>query len=293
MSEHGITKAALLQAGAGHGTPPAAGLGPVAFLTLVVLGLWAFPTFWYTQTDPRTGHFWLTEQTNLTQWAFREIPVSKSAEALLVADRLISGEFDDGHDHVVRVFSAKRYAESGNEIGLFVHTPDRCWTESGWKMQPVQPEYKSLTVHGVELLFERRVFTSGAQPELVYFAGLVGGQPLPYRLDHNLSVGMKHALHTAQDSTGTTLRASDKRFWQRVWDSFVARRPLIGPKQFLRISTPVHHGDVEAADMVLESFLPQWLATSDYRQELVDWSRRKPNHDKRAVRSPAAPKRGG
>jgi hypothetical protein len=208
-------------------------------------------------------------------WQFEEIPVSKSAEAILVADRLVNGEFTAPDGQAVRVFSAKRYAESQNEIGLFVHTPDRCWTESGWRMEATQPEVRELVVHGIRILFERRVFCNGPERELVYFAGLVGGQPLPYRLDHNLSVGMKYALRVAKDSTGTTLRASDKRFWQRIWDSFVSRRPLIGPKQFLRISTKVTATGQEAADALLEQFVVRWLKPVDYQTELIGWQQRR------------------
>jgi Protein of unknown function (DUF3485) len=246
-------------------------LWSVGLLSAVILILWGFPAVWYTRTDAQLGHFWLTEQTNLTGWTFQDIEVGKAAEALLVADRLVSGEFSAPDGKVIRIFSAKRYVESQNEIGLFVHTPDRCWTESGWKMEPVQPEFKHVVVHGIPILFERRVFSSGMQRELVYFAGLVGGQPLPYRLDHNLSVGMKHALRTAKDQTGTTLRASDKRFWRRVWDSFLARRPLTGPKQFLRISTPVPEEGISEADALLEDFLPRWLQPVAYRKELEEW----------------------
>ncbi|MFO1496822.1 MAG: hypothetical protein U1G07_00240 [Verrucomicrobiota bacterium] len=138
-------------------------------------------------------------------------------------------------------------------------------------MEPLQPEFRALHLHGLPITFERRLFTAGAQRELVYFAGLVGGQPLPYRLDHNLSVGMKHALKLASDNSGSSLRASDRRFWRRVWDSFVARRPLAGPKQFIRVSTPVKDDDIGKADALLEDFLARWLQPVPYQTELAAW----------------------
>jgi hypothetical protein len=220
----------------------------------------------------------MSEQTNLPGWTFRSVPVNKAAESILVADRLINGEFSGPRGWLVRVFSAKRYIESQNEIGLFVHTPDRCWTEAGWRLEPVQPDYREVLIHGVPILFERRIFSSGSERELVYFGGLVGGQPLPYRLDHNLSVGMRHALRLAQDTTGATLRASDKRFWQRVWDSFIARRPLIGPKQFLRVSTPLADIEVAQADSLLVDFLSHWLKPVAYQKELQEWDKNDRGH---------------
>lgn len=230
-------------------------------VSALLLALWLFPRFWYTKADNTLGRFWFREQTNVVGWTFTDVPVAKSAEAALVADELDNGEFRRDEKTVVRVFSAKRFTESGNDIGLFVHTPDRCWTETGWKMESASPDSLETTLHGIPLVLERRVFRSpqGAERELVYFGGLVGGQPLPYRLDHNLSVGMKHALQNAREKTGTGLRASDERFWGRVWDSFKARRPLLGAKQFIRISIPLGDVDMVEADKLLKDFLPLWL----------------------------------
>jgi len=244
--------------------------GPLLFALLVLL-CWVFPRFWYTRADPQRGHYWLAEQKDIPGWTFREIPVSESAERTLVADRLVTGEFSGTGGPVVQVFSAKRYAEKENEIGLFVHTPDRCWTEAGWKLDPTQPELVELDVHGLLITFERRIFVAGDQRELVYFGGTVGGQPLPFRLDHNLSVGMRYSLRHSADRTGTTLRASDSRLWARTWDSFKSRSPLNGPKQFIRISTPISGDDPSPADHRLQEFLPLWLRLSDYAAELTAW----------------------
>jgi hypothetical protein len=123
------------------------------------------------------------------------------------------------------------------------------------------------------MLLERRIFSNRSQRELVYFGGLVGGQPLPYRLDHNLPYGLKHALSGAKDKSGSTLPASDKRFWGRVWEAFLTRRPLTGPKQFLRVSTPIGQDKLAEADLLLESFLSVWLQPVAYQQELTKWLR--------------------
>jgi hypothetical protein len=215
----------------------------------------------------------LAEQTSIPGWEYREVPIAKSAEAALVADRLVNAEFAKPDNSRVRVFSAKRYIEKQNEIGLFVHTPDRCWTETGWNLEPTSPDFVEMQVHGQSMTFERRIFSAGSQRELVYFCGLVGGCPLPYRLDHNLSVGMKHQLRLSKDKTGSVLRASDNKFWARVWESFVSRRPLLGPKQFIRISTPITGGDVASGDALLKEVLPEWLAPSDYSQEIQLWTK--------------------
>src|SRR4051812_16828909 len=103
-----------------------------AVTAFLVGGFWAFPSFWYTKTGP--GQFtWLSENTNIVDWSYTPTAVEKSQEAALDADKAVSGEFTKGSESV-QVFGAKRFSDDPNAIGLFVHTPDRCWVESGWKL---------------------------------------------------------------------------------------------------------------------------------------------------------------
>ena len=246
-----------------------------ALLAVALVVLWAFPSVWYTRSDSQLKPVWLSERTNIVGWTSRKIPVAESAERVLVADRTVSAEFSNqDRPCTVCVFSAKRYSTKSHDIGLFTHTPDRCWTQGGWRLEPIAPDSVSLTLHGVPIVFERRLFVGGEKRELVYFGGLVGGQPLPYRLDHNLSVGVKYALDKAAQESGTMgfgMRAVDKVFWQRIWDAFLARRQILGPKQFIRVSTSVVGSDFESGDRLLQSFLEAWLEPVDYETELEAW----------------------
>ena len=239
--------------------------------SLIVAALWLFPHFWYQKAEPGNVSYWLGERTELPGTVYNPVPISESAERLLVADRTLNGDFSAPGQRSIRVFSAKRFIEKKNEIGLFVHTPDRCWTQSGWKIEPNAPEFVEVTVHGVTIPFERRIFTHRSHRELVYFCGLVGGRPLPYRLDHNLSVALKFQSAERIDQSGAALRATNADFWARVWDSFASRRELFGPKQFIRVSTPIAGGDVAEADERLREFIPQWLAPVDFQSEKSEW----------------------
>ncbi|MGC8989920.1 MAG: exosortase-associated EpsI family protein [Verrucomicrobiia bacterium] len=252
--------------------PPGKWRVGTAVFACFVLVLWLFPRVWYTQKDADKGFIWLTGQTSLPGWEFKPLPVAESAERLLAADETISGQFTNLTDgRVVQVFLAKRYTEKPHDIGLFVHTPDRCWTEAGWRLDPVAPDHVEVDVHGARITFERRVFVYKDRRELVLFGGLVGGQPLPYRLDHNLSVGMRSALQRAVKQTGAKLRASDRLLWQRVWESFVSRRQLFGPKMFVRISTRLESDDTRAADELLVRMLSEWLRSVDFAEDMRNW----------------------
>jgi hypothetical protein len=241
-----------------------------AALSAIVAILWAFPVFWYRAPDLAQGA-WFAEAVSLPGWSYHEVPVAAVAERILTADELVNGEYRQDDGAAIRVFSAKRFEEKSNDIGLFVHTPDRCWTEAGWKIAPLEPGLAIVPVHGIQIPFERRVFVSGnGHQELVYFGGLVAGAPLPYRLDHNLNIGRQLRDQSA-DRTGSLLRATDPLYWKRLWDSFSSRSALLGPKQFIRISTPVQGDDFATSDALLKSFLEQWLRPQKYDDALQAW----------------------
>ena len=257
----------------------------VGALSAIILILWAFPSFWYKQGGNGAAKLWFHERDRIEGWSFKAIPVEERAEKLLVADSLFSGVFTNQADaRVVQVFSAKRYSDKPDEIGLFMHTPDRCWTDAGWDLKAVSPSVLQVKVNGVDMMFERRLFVGGGKRELVYFGGMVGGQPVPYRLDHNLPVGLKRALRVAARKAESGVRAADTTFWRRIWQGFVERNPLLGPKQFVRLSTACPQEDLSQGDRVLQDFLGRWLEPSDYQAELQAWQS-KPE----AERKPKAP----
>lgn len=229
-------------------------------LSLVVIACCSLPYTWYTRADTNQPFVWVMEVTNAPGWKFTSQSVDKSAESILAADALLYGEFVQADGRAVRLFTAKRFEENPNAIGLFVHTPDRCWTESGWRIEPVYPDFLETDAGGVRVGIERRLFVhpQGGR-ELVYFFGLLGGQALPYRLDHNLGVGQRLRGPGTPDG-GTALRASDKVLWRRVWDSFLSRRRLYGPKEFVRLSTSVTGADLTSGDEILRQALGTLLA---------------------------------
>jgi hypothetical protein len=230
-------------------------------LTSLLVGIWVFPRFWYTQTDSSQRIQWLSEQTNILGWEYQSVAVDKSAERLLIADRLVAGEFTRSSNgaEVVRVFGARRTKEDPKEIGLFVHTPDRCWVQGGWNLADTTPDLVEVSLHGRKISFERRLFEVQGRRELVYFTGLVGGQTLPYRLDHNYSVSRRVLAAGVEDRVHGANRWNDTLLWRRLFDSFLSRRPLLGPKQFLRISTPILGENIAMADRRIMELLPGWL----------------------------------
>jgi hypothetical protein len=239
-----------------------------------VIALWLFPRIWYTHTDPGQGYFWLAEQDHLPGWRFKSEQVSKAAEGVLGADKVVNGEFQNRMGRIVRVFSAKRYASGESEHDMFTHTPDQCWTAIGWKLEPGLPDSIQVLVDGLQLNFERRIFSKDTHRELVYFGALVGGQPLPYRLDQYLNVALKRARRESFGILARSTVSLDGRLFGWPLKSFLSRRPLVGPKQFIRISTPIINDDTKGADELLTNFLARWLTSVDYRQELTQWRSR-------------------
>lgn len=249
------------ESGSGAGPSTWVGAWGVFWFSLLLVGCWVFPRFWYTRQATDRAAVWYLERTNTPGWACTVLPLDRSAEVALAADSLFYAEYRHVDRGVVRLFTARRWRENPDEIGLFVHTPDRCWTASGWRLEVAQPEHVDLALGGNTIGVERRLFVhpSGAR-ELVYFFGVVGGQGLPYRLDHNLSVARK--LGTSGPSrwgSGIVWLVGDPLLWARLRDSFVNRRQLFGPKEFIRISTPVEGEDWRGAEERLRTALGELL----------------------------------
>ena len=224
----------------------------------LVFGVWGFPMIWYKK--PSDELVWLSIVDNPVGWKVEVLEVDDSAERILAADELVYSRLtiENNDNRSVKVFTAKRFDENPNEIGLFVHTPDRCWTEAGWVIKNLDKEASEINVHGLNLLTEKRLFRHGNRDELVFFFGLVGGKSLPYRLDHNLSVGRRYRPDENTRRSGAFMRASDTLLWHRVWQSFASRERLFGPKQFVRLSTEVKNS-LEESDALLRRALVECL----------------------------------
>lgn len=255
---------------------PKAVLIPTLLASALLLALWAFPSVWYSRA-PSSEFIWFMDHTNgAPGWLFSPVPVSKAEEAVLTADVTFAGVFQQKFDSV-QVFSAKRFSDRPNEIGLFVHTPDRCWTESGWKLAPADPDFVTLKLHGATISLERRIFVwSNGRRSLVYFGGLNGGQPLAYRLDHNLSVGQKQQVSPDSELAGARARALNSKVWGHAWDIFKSRQKVAGPKQFFRISSEIAGSNVKAAEDRILQVLPLWLQPGDFHADFTDFQSRPP-----------------
>ncbi|MCS1408651.1 MAG: hypothetical protein M2R45_01827 [Verrucomicrobia subdivision 3 bacterium] len=230
-------------------------------MALLVVALWQFPGVWYAGVDETTDFVWFREQFDIEGWTFDERPVSDGAEEQLAADLISNGEFVSDEGHLVRVFSAKRFYEKKNAIGLLTHTPDNCWSIAGMRVVPVKPYVITKEVDGIEMMLERRVFSAGNARELVYFGATVGGKPLPYRMDVHLNAALGNTV--TEHRSGPLSRLVNPRVWGWAFESFQNRTRLAGPQQFIRISTPVTD-DIKEAERRLNFFLEKWLVSTPY-----------------------------
>jgi len=238
----------------------------ITILALGLLVLWQFPAVWYAGKADGASYQWFGLNEEIPGWEFSEIPVGDAAEAILVADRMDNGAYRQGNGQVVRVFSAKRFEEKENAVGLFSHTPDRCWTNTGMVIEHEEPYFRNVDIHGINMVLERRIFSMGSQRELVYFGALVGGAALPYRMDQYLGSGRRRVTSGGGDQGGTIDRLLNTRVWGWAFESFVKRARLAGPQQLIRISTPIADS-VDVADTRLLSFFEKWLSVVSYEDE--------------------------
>ena len=240
-------------------------LAPI-FLALGLVVVWLFPEVWYVDNTTRPDFRWFGENTNAPGYTYSVLGLDKTAEAILVADRLQAGEFRTADGTRISVYSAKRYSRKENEIGLFSHTPDRCWTIAGWEIETTNPDCVEFDLHNVPILFERRIYRHGTHRELVYFGALIGGKPLPYRIDQYYAAGRD--TQGQGDAQATFKRLRQGRLWSWAWESFVKRTPLAGPQQFIRVSTSLDSASPQQADEQLRRVLPLWLNLTNYAAEV-------------------------
>lgn len=223
-------------------------------------GVLLFPRVWFTQSDPDVRAVWFRERTNAPGWTFGPLSVTESEERQLAADTLFMGAFSGSSGQGVVLFSACRFNENPHQLGLFVHTPDFCWSQVGWRMENGHKDVVAFELHGVPVSAERRVFLrSDGRRELVYFFGLVGGQPLRSRLNHNYAIALRSAVSPNGVSGAPSVAGFDPLIWRRLWDAFRERRQLLGPKQFVRVSTPVSANGDAAGDAFLQRALTELL----------------------------------
>jgi len=99
-----------------------------------VLLVWLFRVL-VLSTDPQTGYFWLTER-NPCQVGNTRKRDQRGGEAVLAADRIVTANFKAKPEWSSRSFSKTLLGKGGD---MFSHTPDRCWTSVGWKLEPTAP----------------------------------------------------------------------------------------------------------------------------------------------------------
>jgi hypothetical protein len=123
----------------------------------------------------------------LPDWTDRDVPLGANEFLVGEAEKILN------YDEVLN----REYARSGTRFGVYVaywgpgkmptqlvasHTPDRCWTENGWRCQEMRFK-QSGVLAGAELqpaewrLFEPPV---GGRPTYVLFWHLVDGRTYDY-----------------------------------------------------------------------------------------------------------------
>ncbi len=114
-------------------------------------------------------------------------------------------------------------------------------------------------------------FAFGPKRELMYFGAIVGGKPLPYRLDQFLDSGL--GRKDSGDVAGTVGRLANARIWSWAFESFSNRTRLAGPQHMIRVSTPVSK-ELDSAEVRLKEILEKWLVPISYREEWVQFQTR-------------------
>lgn len=135
----------------------------------------------------RPAHLHTAMPAALTGWSQRDVPLGPT--------EFVAGEVEKvlKYDEVIN----REYHRSGSQIGLYIaywgpgkmptrmvasHTPDRCWTENGWRCVDMKFKFDP-SASGVSLLpAEWRIFEPprGERRTYVLYWHLVEGKPYDY-----------------------------------------------------------------------------------------------------------------
>lgn len=240
------------------------GAGWARWVPLGVFGLAVVGTSIGVQSriHPPDNPLFFKGRTEMPGYRFQEVPLGQQAAKSLAATRLLNGHFFDSRSDRVSVFKADWKAGEGDGSNVFGHTPELCWVGSGFKTVRLgEPLQVFLELAGQRVPFQCRILTHPGlpTPEITLWAASVDG-----RWD-DVSLGVPADI----GQPDTTLRSYLRDVGRTLWTRWAAVRRLVlqpisvsGPKQFVRLSSPVTDGwTVALAD--LEKFAQAWLVPVD------------------------------
>jgi hypothetical protein len=156
-------------------------------------------------------------------WSYRDVPLgpneflSNEAEKVLNFDDVVNREFSGG-GRSFGVFAA--YWSAGKMPTQLVasHTPDRCWTENGWKCTEMRFRQSKAFEDGELQPAEWRRFEppNGGVPVYVLYWHLVGGRAYNYGGHFN---AVPDPLHWWKSALQQVLVGSREQYFIRITSS--------------------------------------------------------------------------
>lgn len=157
----------------------------------------------------------------LPGWGGRDEPLGPNEVVKTAVERILN--FDDVVNRV--------YEKGAVRVGIYVaywapgrmpiqkvasHTPDRCWTENGWKCEQMRYDVRVQAREFILDAAQWRQFEppgSTGQKEYVLYWHLVGGQPYDYGERFNAT---PHPLQWWRDTMKYAFSGSDAQYFIRL-----------------------------------------------------------------------------
>lgn len=202
----------------------------LGFVCLTLVLAIAFQFFRATEQEhvSRGEHLENYIRNEVPGWEVRDLPVGETEFMVNTVERIL--RFDD--------VLYRSFERNGVNFSIFItywgegknpvrevakHTPDRCWTTSGWRVVDIYNRFPMEFTDFSLLPTEKRMFTFHGRPMHVKFWHLVGGQPY-------------------DSGTGFNMIPNPVRFIQDFFEEI-----LIGRQEqyFIRITSSVPFEEIE------------------------------------------------
>lgn len=221
-------------------------------LTLIVVLI--LPSLWYNNKYPVGNKVDLNMfQRDIKGWTFKSVDIEDAIEKLIKSDKIVNGMYTNYEKHMeINLFVTEKISNDLNDFPecILSHTPDRCWPSVGWKVEEAVPNLTVIEFEDHSIIFERRIFSYNGIRQLVYFTGLLNGQQLPFRLNHNY-----------KNYRNDIYKIFNEDVMQRLTQTFKSRLTLKGKKNFIRFSTEINYG-LKQTERDFSDFISSWFVAN-------------------------------
>lgn len=228
----------------------------VLFFCLGILG----PASWnYLPRKSLTDPVFITPRRHVQGFYFHEVRLSPKESDTLGTTNILNGHFFNTSSNRVSIFHAHWEPGTSSAPSAFGHTPELCWTGSGFRIvQLGQPTEVLLRLSDRFILFQCSIFTHPtlSKPEVVLWTAGMDGNWSDFNLKSYINFDINPPANISYIEKHRRSIAVQWALVSQMERNYFTRN---SQKEFIRFSQSLN-ADWQTVVGNLENFAQQWLA---------------------------------